>query len=227
MTTATLHPHHRASPRRRLRRPASHEALERAAASLSAHGFETVIVSDGPTARDFILTQIPRGSEVHWGAGVTVAEIGLAEALEVSPDIEALRPRLTAMDRATQGDQMRKLGAAPDVFVNSANAVTEDGSIVSASASGSQLGPIASGAGRVFFVIGAQKVVPDLATALRRVETHVVPLEDARALAGVRLPHGPQQGPDPPRRAARPHHRRPRRGGDRLLILRPPSAART
>ena len=86
------------------------------------------------------------------------------------------------MDRATQGDLMRKLGAAPDVFVNSANAVTEDGSIVSASASGSQLGPIASGAGRVFFVIGAQKVVPDLATALRRIETHVVPLEDARAL---------------------------------------------
>jgi len=162
--------------------PASREALERAAASLSSHGIETVIVSDGATARDFVLTQIPRGSEVHWGAGVTATEIGLAAALEVSPDVIALRPRLSAMDRATQGDQMRKLGAAPDVFVNSANAVTEDGSIVSASASGSQLGPIASGAGRVFFVIGAQKVVPDLATALRRIETHVVPLEDARAL---------------------------------------------
>ena len=162
--------------------PASREALERAAASLSSHGFETVIVSDGPTARDFVLTQIPRRSEVHWGAGVTVAEIGLADAMETSSDIEALRPRLSAMDRTTQHDQMRKLGAAPDVFVNSANAVTEDGSIVSASASGSQLGPIASGAGRVFFVIGAQKVVPDLATALRRIETHVVPLEDARAL---------------------------------------------
>ncbi len=161
---------------------ASREALERAQASLSAHGFETVIVSDGPTARDFVLSQIPRGSEVHWGAGATVPGIGLADALETSSDVVALRPRLSAMDRATQHDQMRKLGAAPDVFVNSANAVTEDGSIVSASASGSQLGPIASGAGRVFFVIGAQKVVPDLATALRRIETHVVPLEDARAL---------------------------------------------
>ena len=162
--------------------PASHEALERAAASLSSHGFETVIVSDGPTARDFVLTQIPRGSEVHWGAGATVPAIGLADALEHSSDVVPLRPRLSAMDRATQGDEMRRIGAVPDVFVNSANAVTEDGSIVSASASGSQLGPIASGAGRVFFVIGAQKVVPDLATAIRRIETHVVPLEDARAL---------------------------------------------
>lgn len=162
--------------------PASHEALERAAASLSSHGFETVIVSNGPTARDFVLTQIPLGSEVHWGAGATIPAIGLADALEQSSDVVPLRPRLSAMDRATQGDEMRRIGAVPDVFVNSANAVTEDGSIVSASASGSQLGPIASGAGRVFFVIGAQKVVPDLATALRRIEDYVVPLEDARAL---------------------------------------------
>ena len=162
--------------------PASREAMERAAASLSSHGFETVIVSDGPTARDFVLSQIPHGSEVHWGAGATVPAIGLADALEQSTTSYALRPRLSAMDRATQGDEMRRIGAVPDVFVNSANAVTEDGSIVSASASGSQLGPIASGAGRVFFVIGAQKVVPDLATALERIKSYVVPLEDARAL---------------------------------------------
>ena len=162
--------------------PASREALERTAASLSSHGFETVVVSDGQTARDFVLSQIPRGAEVHWGAGATVPAIGLADAREHSDAIVPLRPRLSAMDRATQGDEMRRIGAIPDVFMNSANAVTEDGSIVSASASGSQLGPIASGAGRVFFVIGAQKVVPDLATALERIETYVVPLEDARAL---------------------------------------------
>ena len=90
--------------------PASREALERAAASLSSHGFETVIVSDGPTARDFVLTQIPRGSEVHWGAGATVPAIGLADALEASSDVDALRPRLSAMDRATQGDEMRRSG---------------------------------------------------------------------------------------------------------------------
>ena len=71
---------------------ASREALERAQASLSAHGFETVIVSDGPTARDFVLPQIPRGSEVHWGAGATATGIGLADALETSSDVVALGP---------------------------------------------------------------------------------------------------------------------------------------
>ena len=79
------------------------------------------------------------------------------------------------MDRKTQAATIRKLGAAPDVFVNSAHAITEDGSLVVASSSGSQLGPIASGAGHVYFVIGAQKVVPDLATALRRIETYAFP----------------------------------------------------
>ena len=162
--------------------PADHDVLERAAAALRGHGFETTIVADGAAARDLVLSQIPSGSQVHWGAGVTVASIGLATALEESSDVEALRPRLSSMDRATQGDEMRRVGASPDVFVNSVNAVTEDGSIVSASASGSQLAPIAFGAGRVFLIIGAQKVVPDLATALDRISTHVVPLEDARAL---------------------------------------------
>ena len=89
--------------------------------------------------------------------------------------------QVTATPINSSADSIRKLGAAPDVFVNSAHAVTEDGSIVVASATGSQLGPIASGAGEVFLIVGAQKVVPDLATALRRIETYVFPLEDARA----------------------------------------------
>jgi hypothetical protein len=84
------------------------------------------------------------------------------------------------MDQRTQRDEMRKLGAAPDVMVNSAHAVTEAGQIVITSASGSQIGPIASGAGKLILVIGAQKIVPDLDTAFRRIEEYVFPYEDAR-----------------------------------------------
>jgi hypothetical protein len=84
------------------------------------------------------------------------------------------------MDRATQMREIRKLGAAPDFQLNSVQAVTEDGRIVVASFGGSQLGPIVSGAGRVILVAGAQKVVPDLATAFRRVEEYSYPREDVR-----------------------------------------------
>lgn len=156
-------------------------AIDRAAGALRGHGFEVEIVPTGDAARELVLSRIPLGAEVHGGASLTIDTIGLSEVLERSGDYRAIRPRLWTMDRATEADAIRKLGAAPDVFVNSAAAVTEDGALVSASASGSQLGPIASGAGHIYFVIGAQKVVPDVATALQRLETYVFPLEDARA----------------------------------------------
>ena len=78
---------------------------------------------------------------------------------------------------------MRKLGVGPDWFVNSAHAVTEDGTIVIASNTGSQLAPLAFGAGEVIFAIGSQKLVPDLETAFQRLEEPHPPARE-RADAG-------------------------------------------
>ncbi|MGW6513925.1 LUD domain-containing protein [Streptomyces niveus] len=76
---------------------------------------------------------------------------------------------------------MWRLLASPDVVVGSVAALTETGSLVVASGSGSQLPSYAGGAGLAIWIVGAQKVVPDLHTALRRVEDHALPLENARA----------------------------------------------
>ena len=86
------------------------------------------------------------------------------------------------MDRSTPEGlrAMRKLGVAVDWHVNSAHALTEDGTIVVASNTGSQLAPLAFGAGKVIFAIGTQKIVPDLATAMQRLEEHTLPLEHGR-----------------------------------------------
>ena len=73
--------------------------------------------------------------------------------------------------------------STPDVIVGSVHAVTETGSLVIASASGGQLPGYAGGAAQRIWVVGAQKVVPDLPAALRRVEEHCLPLESARAQA--------------------------------------------
>ena len=59
-----------------------------------------------------------------------------------------------------------------------------------ASASGSQLGPIVSGAGHVILVIGGQKIVPDLNTGLRRIDEYCFPLEDLRARQAYGVPSG-------------------------------------
>ena len=93
---------------------------------------------------------------------------------------EALRPRMVAIDRATQAREIRKLTAAPEVMLGSIAAVTLDGALVAASATGSQLGAYAAGAGRLILVVGSQKVVPDLDAALRRIHNVVSPWENAQ-----------------------------------------------
>jgi hypothetical protein len=158
--------------------PASPDAVERAAGALRSHGFEVYVVGGGDAARNLALSLIPDGAEVGQGASQTLSDIGLTAEIETSGRYDAIRPKTRAMDRATQGREIRKIGSAPDFWLNSANALTEDGRLVLGSATGSQLGPIASGAGRVIFVVGSQKIVPDLGTALSRLDEYVVPLED-------------------------------------------------
>lgn len=161
--------------------PADEATLQRTAEALRARGHDVHIARDLQSAKEIVLGLVPHGAEVGGGASRTLEELGVTAEIEQSGHYDALRPRMWAMDRQTQGREIRKLAAAPDVALSSAQAVTQDGVIVVASFSGMQLGPIVSGAGKVILPIGAQKIVPDLPTALRRIETYSYPLEDARA----------------------------------------------
>jgi hypothetical protein len=158
------------------------DALEVVTAALGAHNIEVIVVASGAEAREAVLGLIPEGAEVHSGKSKTLEDVGLYRELVESGRYDALRPRLMSMDRQTQGREMRKLVAAPDFMLGSVAAVTQDGLLVAASATGSQLGPYAAGAGRLILVIGSQKIVPDLPAALRRIEEVVFPYEDAHVL---------------------------------------------
>jgi hypothetical protein len=162
--------------------PAPARRLERAATALTAHGFTVEILDDAAAARLRVNDLIPEGASVFTGASETLRLSGIDEDINTGGRYRAVKPRVLAMDRATQGDSIRRLLAGPDVSVGSVHAVTETGSLVIASGSGSQLPGYAGGAGRAIWVVGAQKVVPDLDTALRRVEEHCLPLESARTL---------------------------------------------
>jgi hypothetical protein len=161
--------------------PAPAQRLERAAAALSAHGFAVEILDDAAAARARVRDLIPEGASVYTGASETLRLSGILEDVNTSGRYQALGPRVMAMDRATEADDIRRLLASPDIAIASVAAVTETGSLVIASASGSQLPAHAGGAGQRIWVVGAQKVVPDLPTALRRVEEHCLPLESDRA----------------------------------------------
>jgi hypothetical protein len=160
---------------------ASDKQIDDAAAALERNGITSIVVDIGDEAREAVRSILPIGAEVFNNTSRTLEAIGVAEDIERSGQYQPLRPRLYQMDREMQRREMRRLAAAPDFLVGSAHAVTEEGSVLIASASGSQLGPIVSGAGHVVLVIGGQKIVPDLATALRRIYEYCFPLEDRRA----------------------------------------------
>lgn len=163
--------------------PAPAQRLERVATALTAHGFAVEILDDATAARTRVEELIPRGASVFTGASETLRLSGIDDDINASGRYQAVKPRILAMDRATQADEIRRLIATPDVVVGSVAAVTETGSLVVASGSGSQLPAYAGGAARAIWIVGAQKVVPDLSTALRRVEDHCLPLETVRAQA--------------------------------------------
>ena len=162
--------------------PVTADRLERAAAALTAHGFTVEILDDAAAARARIKDLIPEGATAFTGASETLRLSGIEEDINASGRYDAIRARGQAMDRATQLAEIWRLISTPDVIIGSVHAVTETGSLVIASASGSQLPGYAGGSLRAIWVVGAQKVVPDLSTALRRVEDHCLPLESDRAM---------------------------------------------
>ena len=171
-------------------RLASAERIAAAAAALQRNGVRPLLAATGPYARGLVGSLLPDGAEVYNNTSQTLEAIGVADDIERSGRYRPLRPRLYRMDREMQGREMRTLGASPDYVVGSVHALTEGGSLLIASASGSQLGPLVSGAGAVILVIGGQKIVRDVLTGMRRIYEYCYPLEDARARRAYGVPSG-------------------------------------
>src|SRR5712691_7243161 len=161
-------------------RPADRARLDRTAAALNSRGFNAQVAGNAEQARRLVLDAIPDGAEVHIALSETMRELGITSEIDEYGRYDSLRSRLNALDRATQGREMRKLGAAPDYILGSAHAVTDDGEVVVGSGSGSQLGAYAYAGGHVILVVGHQKLVTDIDEGLRRVREYSLPREYAR-----------------------------------------------
>ena len=162
---------------------ATEAQLARAAAALTERNLAVHVVDTVADARRLVRELLPRDKEIFTANGITLRESGIAEDIDSSGEFRSLRARLPEL----KSDMRAQIsaGAAPDVVVGSVHAVTEDGLMLAASASGSQLGPYGAGAERAFWVVGAQKVVPDLETALHRIRTYCLPREAERLRSTV------------------------------------------
>jgi acyl-CoA hydrolase len=159
------------------------QALQATVVALEEHGFSVEVVDDLNAAREAVLARIPQGSSVMTNTSATLAETGIADAINDGGAYDSARNKMLALDFATQAQQMKAIGGQPDYALGSVHAITRDGTLVIASASGSQLASYAWGAANVIFVVGAHKLVPTLEAAHQRIYQHSLKLEDARAIA--------------------------------------------
>jgi len=169
---------------------ASEESVQKTAAALKARNFSVEVVDTPAGARTYVNSILPKDRSIFTSSSETVNLSGLDEDINRSGRYNAIRPQMEKLDYKTQRAEMLKLGASPDVVVGSVHAITEDGRVIAASGSGSQLGPYASAAGRVIWVVGSQKIVPDLDTAMRRLQFYAYPKEDNRVREKYGMPSG-------------------------------------
>lgn len=159
---------------------ASKERIAKTIQALEANGISAFVVENGDEARQRVLDLLPEGAEVFTTGSRTLEAIGLTSEINESPRFQTVRPRLMTLDRQKHERERRHLGASPDIVIGSVHAVTEQGQVLIASASGSQLASYVFGAGRVIWVVGTQKLVSDLDEGMRRIEEYSFRLEDAR-----------------------------------------------
>jgi hypothetical protein len=158
--------------------------LAKTMTALEEHGFSVEVVDTLDDAREAVLARIPEGATVMTNTSVTLQETGITDAIDGDGGrFVSARNRMLALDYATQIQEMKAIGGQPDVALGSVHAVSHDGRLFIASASGSQLASYAWGAARVIFVVGAQKLVPTPEVARERIFEHSLKLEDARATA--------------------------------------------
>ncbi|HXS15236.1 MAG TPA: LUD domain-containing protein [Candidatus Saccharimonadales bacterium] len=165
------------------------ETLQKTIDALKKNNFQAEIVESGEAARQRVFELIPQGSEVMTMTSVTLETLGIAKEINESGKYTAIRTQLMKMDPKTQHKEMNKLASAPDFAIGSAHAVTQDGHVVIASRSGSQLPAYVYGAGKVVWVIGAQKVVENNDAAVKRIYEYVLERESERVQKAYGLSH--------------------------------------
>lgn len=169
----------------------SENSLQTTIKALQQNGMNAIVVNTGKEAKEKALEIIPEGSEVMTMSSVTLDTIGLSEEInKADGKFKPVRDKLYSMDRKTQAKEMNRLGAAPEFAVGSVHAVTQDGHVLIASSTGSQLPAYVYGAGKVVWVVGTQKLVKNTNEGMKRIYEYVFSLEDERARAAYGMGSG-------------------------------------
>jgi L-lactate utilization protein LutB len=121
---------------------------------------------------------IADGSSVTWGGTMTVRDLGIPEALKRRGTLEVIDRDLATTAEDKQAMYLRAFST--DVYLSSANAISEDGVIVNIDGNGNRVAAITWGPKKVIFVIGLNKVAQTVEAALARARSTASPVNAAR-----------------------------------------------
>jgi len=119
-------------------------------------------------------------------ASTTLQELGWITWLKEHPDAWGRNFKNESVEAIAKQDfagsaEANRLGLSADVFFTSCDAVTQDGEIVAADQTGTRTGAFQHCASQLVVIVGSNKIVPNLTTAVERVQEWCLPLESARA----------------------------------------------
>ena len=157
------------------------EIVENTIKSLNENGIETYFFEDEEDAKKKVYEILPKNAEIMNMTSMTLETLGISKEIVESGKYDSVRKKLMAMDAEKDKKRMNELGAAPEWSISSVSAVTQDGKLMIASNTGSQLSAAAYGAMNVVFVVGTQKIVKDIDGGFKRIYEHCLVLESERA----------------------------------------------
>ena len=132
----------------------------------------------GADAVNKVVELIEDGSSVTWGGTMTVRDLGIPEALKRRGTLEVIDRDLATTAEEKQAMYLRAFST--DVYLSSANAISEDGVIVNIDGNGNRVAAITWGPRKVIFVIGLNKVAQTVEAALARARSTASPVNAAR-----------------------------------------------
>ena len=125
-------------------------------------------------AKAIALSLIPEGASVTMGGAMSAHEIGLVDALKAG------NYRFIDRDAYEDKRQAMLLAYDADVFLSSANAITEDGVMINIDGNANRVSAICQGPKKVVFVVGMNKVCPDVDSAMKRARNVAAPINAQR-----------------------------------------------
>lgn len=162
---------------------ASAESIKATIAQLAEHNIEGLMVASKEAALAKLKELIPAGASVMNGSSVTLETIGYIDYLKSGDHPwNNLHAGIVAEKDPAKQAVLRQQATNADYYLGSVHALSETGEFVIASNTGSQLPHVVFTSKNLIFVVGAQKIVSNLAEAMKRLEEYVIPLEDQRSL---------------------------------------------